>query len=636
MVKRSVLRRIVDRVAVPLVAVLALAGIIVAFQVWFGEDAPDGARAPIGESDSSETTVSEPSETFDDPFVRFSYGSLSLVRDGQEVDFNTGDALTAGDRVRVGEQSLAELQYADTALVRFNGPAEFTLGRRVRSDGTRVLSVNLLSGGAAVRRDAASTGRAVRIHTDSGIVEADATTYLVSREEESGETIVSVAEGQVRVLPSSVDPEEISDLTAVEDILSVLEEISDSSMLVDADGEVRIAPEDVETASAILRDMKRRLEQYGEAEQPSGEELETIRTLMGYARDRIAETRPEIAAASPQRLDRIEELRDRRMLSLDDDSEESPSSGLSRLRVETDPPDAEVMLDGLPVGAEIFSSLFEPGEKVTLSVRKQGYETEEIEVTFEEDLNETISVELDRLQPAIGDAELARAVRRGDAEVVEEFVSTGGDPNETIENNYTPLALAFGAGRPLDEIIGGFEPDTQVVRALLDGGADPDTVFGSEDAPDSSLIPLSSVILSGLYRDNVDYELVDMLLEAGASPDIVMETGEMSVTPLVLPIIIGIERGNVDTTLVQRLIEAGSDTSRTIVYEGRLLSPLATALALGADYGYDPDEVVELLVEAGAQIESRVRIGGTIWTPLRFAEEAGLHNSARVLRERGA
>ncbi|MFW6387786.1 MAG: FecR domain-containing protein [bacterium] len=625
-----------NRVAVPIVAVLALFGIVLAFQVWFSEAQPEGEARPGGSSDSSEAVAADSTDSFDDPFVRFSYGSLELVRDGQEVALDTGDVLTQDDRVVVNEDSLAELQYADAALVRINGPAEFTLGRRVRDDGTRVLSVYLRSGGATVRREEDSSGRTVRIHTDSSIVEADATTYLVSREPQTGDTIVSVAEGRVRVLPSAVDPDELSDLTTVEDILSVVEEISAGSMFVDADGEVRIAPEDVETASDVLRDMKRRLEQYGEAEQPSGEELETIRTLIGYARDRIAETRPEISAASPERLERMEELGDRRMLSLDEDAEESPSSGLSMLRVETDPPDAEVLLDGLPVGSEIFSSLFEPGETVTLSVRKRGYETEEVEVTFEQGGNESISVELDRLQPTIGDAELADAVHRGDADTVEEFISTGGDPNERIEREYTPLAVAFGAGRPLNEIIGRFEPEEEVIRVLLDYGADPDTVFGSEDAPESSLIPLSSVILSGLYRDNVNYELVNMLLEAGASPNIVMETGDMSVTPLALPIIIGIERGEVETRLVERLIEAGSDTSRTIVYEGRLLSPLATALALGADHGYDPDEVVALLVDAGARIESRVRIGGTVWTPLGFAEHAGLENSARVLRERGA
>lgn len=591
----------------------------------------------LDEPEEVEPAIEPPASgaAFEEPFLRFASGAIELERDGERQPFEVGERAASGDVIRVAEGALAELQYADAALLRVDGPASAGVHTRGTRDGRPGLTLRLIEGSVIVRRDPGRTPRRVRVITDSSVVLTEATGYRVSREE-TGETLVSVAEGRVRVLPSGIDPEELSELTDVEELLSIIEEISGTAVFVDADGEVLIRPEDVETTTEVLRDMRDELARYGTAERPEPEQIEMIGALLRYARGRMNATLPDVRSADPDTLAGVRELAERPLLSVDERSPNPPGSGLSRLRLVTDPPDAEVLLDGLPIGSEIFSSLFEPGETVTFTVRKRGYETEEIEVTFEPELDEEIAVELKRLDPTIDYRTLVEAIREGNARVVAEYLRTGGDPNATITGEYDALAVAFGAGLPIDDLMESFDPDPEIVELLLDAGADPDTVFGSADVPDSSLTPLSSAILSGLYRGSVDYRIVDLLLDAGATPDIVMETGDMRVTALALPIIIGIENGHVETDLVERLLDAGSDTSVTVVYEGRLLSPLATALALGADHGYDPADIVRLLASAGARVEQRVRIGGTIWTPLQFAESAGLQESAAVLREFGA
>ncbi len=626
--RRTGIGRTRQRIVYLGLAVVALVLIVVGCERFFAR--PE-------EPDEVEPAVEEPASgaAFEEPFLRFAFGAIELERDEERFSFEVGERAASGDVVRVPAGAVAELQYADSALLRIDGPASAAVRTRQVRDGRPGLILHLIDGSVIVRRDPQNTARQVRVTTDSSVVNTDATGYMVSREE-TGETLVSVAEGRVRVLPSGIDPEELSALTDVEELLSVIEEISETAVFVDADGEVAVRPEDVKTTTEILRDMRDELARYGTAERPEPEQVERIGALLRYARGRMSATRPEVRSADPGRISGVRELAERPLLSVDERSPDPPGSDLSRLRVVTDPPDAEVLLDGLAIGSEIFSSLFEPGETVTLTIRRQGYETEEIEVTFEPELDEEISVELRRLDPTVGDHVLVEAIRRGDVQVVEEYLRTGGDPNATVAGEYDVLSVAFGAGLRIEQLMRTFQPDLEIVTQLLDAGADPDTVFGSADAPDSSLTPLSSVILSGLFRDSVDYRIVDVLLDAGATPDIVMETGEMRVTALALPIIIGIENGHVETELIERLLDAGSDASITVVYEGRLLSPLATALALGADHGYDPADVVRLLANAGARVEQCVRIDGTIWTPLQFAESAGLNDSAAVLREFGA
>lgn len=579
-----------------------------------------GADDPIGVSDAvSEQVVSQ-------PFLSSLSGSGTLYREVESEPLQAGMRLQDGDVVHLDAGAVAFLQHEDTALARFEGPADFEVRLHTRN-GESVLTVMLGSGTTIVRRRPEATQHRIRVQTDAGIVEPEGTSFRVSREQES--TTVQVASGRVRVLASSVDPDELRAVTEIQEILDVLDEIEDTSVFVDADGMVLLRPQDVSTASEILSDMRDQLARSGVAGSPDDATVRTIQTVLRYAATRMSQTRPEVTQITVSERTAILDRAPTRLLPPVPENGIAGRSAPARLTIQTDPPDAEILLDGVPIGNSIFSGLFEPGEEVSIEVRAPGYESRVLEVEFTPDLDERLLVSLERRRPSMTREHFFQRLRQGDRETVRQWLAAGGDPDVQNARGVPALAVAFGAERSLQDLLGSFRPSVEIVELLLDAGAYPDSRFEVEA---STFTPLTAVVLSGLFRDEVRMDLVDMLLNANASPDIVLETGEMRVTALTLPLIIGIERGDVDLALLGRFIEAGADVHAAAFYEGRVLSPLAMALVLGAESNYDPADAVSMLVAAGARTSDRIRVQGTIWTPVEFAEHAGLSESAGVLR----
>lgn len=561
------------------------------------------------------------------PFLSSLSGTGTINRGVSPEALAAGMRLQDGDVVQLDEGAVAYMQFEDAAIARIEGAADFEI--RLHSRGTEsVLTVMLGSGTTVVRRRPEASGNTIRVRTNAGIIEPEGTSFRVARTPES--TSVQVASGRVRVLSTSVDPDELRALTDLEEVLTVLDEISDTSVFVDADGMVLLRPEDVITASDILSDMKQQLSQFGVASTPDDATVRSIQTVLRYAADRMAQTRPDVSSITVAERSEILDRASNRFLPPQPEADAVDGDGPARLTIQTDPPGAEILLDGVPVGNQIFSGLFESGETVTIEVRSSGFVSRVLEVEFRPDLDDRLLVTLERRRPSIDPEEFFRRLRQGDAETVRQWVEDGGDPDIRTDQGVPALAIAFGAELSLQDLLGSFRPSTDIVMELLDAGANPDARF---DVDASTFTPLTAVLLSGLFRDDLRMDLVDTLLGAGASPDIVLETGEMRVTALALPIIIGIERGDVDLALVNRFLQAGADVHAAVVYEGRVLNPLSMALVLGAEYDYDPAAVVERLIASGARANDRIRVQGTIWTPIDFAEEAGLTDSVRVLRE---
>jgi len=91
------------------------------------------------------------------------------------------------------------------------------------------------------------------------------------------------------------------------------------------------------------------------------------------------------------------------------------------------------------------------------------------------------------------DAELIRAVKRGDTAEIDRLIEAGADPNCCDSQGWTPLFHAAGAG------------STEIMRLLLAHGADIDS------HRETGFTPLFSAILSR------HLEAIRLLVDGGAS-----------------------------------------------------------------------------------------------------------------------
>ncbi|KAG5800751.1 hypothetical protein H9Q69_000310 [Fusarium xylarioides] len=230
---------------------------------------------------------------------------------------------------------------------------------------------------------------------------------------------------------------------------------------------------------------------------------------------------------------------------------------------------------------------------------------------------------------------LYRATSKGYLSIIQQLLLAGADVNSQEKRGdkleEAPLHAAASSGR------------VGVVECLLGAGADVNGYGGVKKTPIaaaaiSGCVPVVNLLLDELkasgkkkFGPALGYsvqqgnaEIVDMLLEAGASPngdpEETLEYG--SLNP---PLIIAAEAGN--ESLVTRLIGSSANVNQYFGEYGACFTPLYAASAKGHL------TIMRELLKAGAAVDD---IGGYLGTPYIVAVSEGHLEAVTLLLEKGA
>ncbi len=561
-------------------------------------------------------------------FVTYLSGDVQIGSDGDWKEAVLGQFLAAGEQLRTGKGSAAEVQISNRAGILLREKTTVGVTGPERSPYT----IELHEGSVVSRVARLSGGERFRVLAGNSVIGVKGTRFIVSQGEGTG---VAVAEGTVTLLPTGVDPQDLIALAPDQKVRDALTALDGRALSIEAGQQVHLTADTGETERRVMSDVAHRISEKTDAgAKGASSSAELLANLLVYVGQKVEQELPATERISQDSRKELENAGPLKLLPVprEQKSEDFATAGLASVTIRTDPEDAEIYLGDRSIGKRIFSGLFRKDETVTFTVRREGYRPKTVEITFSQNLNQTITVNLEKEKPAYDAQTFLNAVSSGNMNVVDRYLSTGGDPNVRTAAGLPAVALALGADRASPSRL-ELSAMPKVLERLLAAGADPNAAFNFGG---QQLTPLYLVLVSGLSSNRTQADILETLLKAGADPNIYIQTGNIQVNALSMAIIVGIERKYVNLDLLDLLLKFGARVNAVMVYQGRIMTPLVASVVVGAEQNFVSLPLIDELVSKGANINGRVNIDGEIGTPLYFAEKYGFKQVSALLKKHGA
>lgn len=133
----------------------------------------------------------------EEAFVAALSGEVYILRNDEIITADIGDALYAGDIIKVVDDSFCQIQFSDLAAARIKSNSIIKIKNLFNFDKTREIKTEILTGSMLYRVNKLSEGEKLEVKSKDRIFSVRGTTFLVDRN--SNGTYLSVNEGLVAV-----------------------------------------------------------------------------------------------------------------------------------------------------------------------------------------------------------------------------------------------------------------------------------------------------------------------------------------------------------------------------------------------------------------------------------------------------
>ncbi len=333
--------------------------------------------------------------TVSQALVTFLSGEVNHAANGDWETLEIGQAVARKETVRVGPDSYCELQFGDVGALRIQSNTQVLLSDVLLEPGRSAVGVELTVGSVLAKVSKLSGDDRFQVKTATAVCGVRGTQFgvTVSR---SGKTRLAVKEGRVAVLPASVDLNQVKAKVQDEQAVLAVARIEQSAPLVAADQELVIGQETLQQTEAAFRAVEQKVEEIARREQ-SGQPLGAAEKarLLEELDNRAERTVQRVAAAiappqaisqeSVRELAPIEQMRLVQLPAPVETPAQAPAGAAEtgaaatptvqpeKVGFTVQPPDAEIVIDGTPVGRGTFSGLYAPGETIEVLFRRGGY-----------------------------------------------------------------------------------------------------------------------------------------------------------------------------------------------------------------------------------------------------------------------
>jgi len=305
--------------------------------------------------------------------VGFVMGEADLVTDGSRRPIAVGDELTPPATIDVAAASYVEIQFDDQALFRIDENTMASLVSLMDFPRSRETRFQMVSGSIKATVDRVVTGGSYNVQTESMVASVRGTEFQVSAE--GDEATLAVQEGIVYYLPTSVDPLALLDTFPGDPpprLRRIVERLVDEAPRVQSGREVTLRRDDTEGTAQLIDRLEEQIIDI--AENPDTATFGQYDALEETVGDLLDAVRPLEEEERSQRRRTREELNEIDTMNIQDVDGQSGRPAGTQVSISTDPPNADIFINGALRGINRLEGLFPVGEALSVRVSAQGYE----------------------------------------------------------------------------------------------------------------------------------------------------------------------------------------------------------------------------------------------------------------------
>jgi len=359
--------------------------------------------------------------TYKEALVTYVSGDVYVKGDADWEYVEIGNIIHPGEVIKVGADSLCELQFGRESVVQIKEKTEISLNDFMVDPNKSNVAVNLELGTVLCKVSKLSGEESFKVRTRTAVCGVRGTEFLVSVSEKH-ETLLAVKEGAVSIVPESADADTIekqADLSNPQ-VKELIKHIEDSAMVVKANQEITIDKQTADKAEQLVGNMLAEVKEKDKEQTLSQEDENKVSALIKETSVKINKDISPPIVTPPENKEKLDALDKMEIKEIEvvpearsEKAAETPAGkavpALIKIKVTTDPSDADIYLAGTLTGKGRFQKLYEEGKTLHFTVSKPGFKTRELTVETNKTAWKEFNITLEKLTAKEQEAQAAQA-----------------------------------------------------------------------------------------------------------------------------------------------------------------------------------------------------------------------------------
>jgi outer membrane protein assembly factor BamB len=355
-----------------------------------------------------ELETGKASLTYKEAFVIFISGEAYVQGQGDWESLEIGNIVHPDEVIKVGDNSLCELQFGEQSVIRIKENTEVFVKDLWLKPAETDIDLDLAVGSVLCKVSKLSGAESFKVRTRTAVCGVRGTEFSVSFSE-AKETVLAVKEGTVAILPESAEADNIQEQEKIKntDVRAMVEKLEMAALLVTKDHEVTIDEKTAREAANIVNDMVGEVRNADQKEELTKAELVKVDTLVTETNEKINKiinSPRKLSTENEEDLKALDQLEIKEVIVEPEEAAEVPGKEeeekvpiLVKIRIRTEPKDAEIYLDGSAMGKGKLQIINEEGTSLNFIVQKQGYKKESLVIEVKKSGQKEYNVVLQKL-----------------------------------------------------------------------------------------------------------------------------------------------------------------------------------------------------------------------------------------------